>query len=257
MTPSATRFVGELTFAALTRHPVETDVGGPAARPADRPHRHRRQRRCDRRRPGDRPLAGGDGDRPGRRRGHRRLPRDRRAGRRRAGDGRRDVRRTRRPGPTSPACATTSGTGSSSPKPARSPAARPARAGSPRPATIVDAVVAAVAGRPVRAPGSGGPATRRRASRATRDLEGRHIVITAGGTAEPIDPVRFIGNRSTGKMGVALAEAALDRGARVTLVVGHDQRRRCRRADGCSSSAPRRPPRWAAPSGPRSPARTR
>ena len=46
-------------------------------------------------------------------------------------------------------------------------------------------------------------------------------MISAGGTAEPIDPVRFIGNRSTGKMGVALAEAALDRGARVTLVVAN------------------------------------
>jgi len=53
------------------------------------------------------------------------------------------------------------------------------------------------------------------------DLDGRHIVISAGSTVEPIDPVRFIGNRSTGRMGVALAEAALDRGARVTFVVGH------------------------------------
>jgi phosphopantothenoylcysteine decarboxylase/phosphopantothenate--cysteine ligase len=44
--------------------------------------------------------------------------------------------------------------------------------------------------------------------------------VTAGGTAEPIDPVRFIGNRSTGKMGVALAEAAIARGARVRLIVG-------------------------------------
>ena len=52
------------------------------------------------------------------------------------------------------------------------------------------------------------------------DLAGRHIVITAGGTAEPIDPVRFITNRSTGKMGVAVAEAALDRGAHVTLIAG-------------------------------------
>ena len=52
------------------------------------------------------------------------------------------------------------------------------------------------------------------------DLAGRHIVVTAGGTAEPIDPVRFIGNRSTGKMGVAIAEAALDRGAQVTLIAG-------------------------------------
>ena len=52
------------------------------------------------------------------------------------------------------------------------------------------------------------------------DLAGRHVVVTAGGTAEPIDPVRFIGNRSTGTMGVAVAEAARDRGARVTLIVG-------------------------------------
>ena len=53
-----------------------------------------------------------------------------------------------------------------------------------------------------------------------RDLDGWHVVITAGGTAEPIDPVRYIGNRSTGKMGVAIAEAALARGARVTLIAG-------------------------------------
>lgn len=52
------------------------------------------------------------------------------------------------------------------------------------------------------------------------DLAGRRIVITAGGTHEPIDPVRFIGNRSSGKMGFALAEAARDRGACVTLIAG-------------------------------------
>jgi phosphopantothenoylcysteine decarboxylase / phosphopantothenate---cysteine ligase len=46
------------------------------------------------------------------------------------------------------------------------------------------------------------------------------VVVTAGGTAEPIDPVRFIGNRSSGRMGVAVAEAALARGARVTLIHG-------------------------------------
>ncbi len=51
-------------------------------------------------------------------------------------------------------------------------------------------------------------------------LAGRRIVITAGGTHEPLDPVRFIGNRSSGKMGYALAEAALDAGADVTLVSG-------------------------------------
>ena len=52
------------------------------------------------------------------------------------------------------------------------------------------------------------------------DLEGRHVVVSAGGTREPIDPVRFLGNRSSGKMGVAIAEAARDRGAAVTLVAG-------------------------------------
>jgi phosphopantothenoylcysteine decarboxylase/phosphopantothenate--cysteine ligase len=52
------------------------------------------------------------------------------------------------------------------------------------------------------------------------DLAGLHVVVTAGGTAEPIDPVRFIGNRSTGKMGIAVAEDALDRGAAVTLILG-------------------------------------
>ncbi len=50
------------------------------------------------------------------------------------------------------------------------------------------------------------------------DLTGKHIVVTAGGTQEPIDPVRFIGNRSSGKMGYALAEAARDRGAKITLI---------------------------------------
>mgnify|MGYP002516987936 CR=1 FL=1 len=53
-----------------------------------------------------------------------------------------------------------------------------------------------------------------------RDLAGKHLVITAGPTHEPVDPVRYIGNRSTGKMGVALADAAVARGAAVTLVLG-------------------------------------
>ncbi len=51
-------------------------------------------------------------------------------------------------------------------------------------------------------------------------LAGRRIVVTAGGTHEAIDPVRFVGNRSSGKMGYALARAARDRGAHVTLVHG-------------------------------------
>jgi phosphopantothenoylcysteine decarboxylase/phosphopantothenate--cysteine ligase len=58
------------------------------------------------------------------------------------------------------------------------------------------------------------------AAPARNDLAGLHIVVTAGGTAEPIDPVRFVGNRSTGKMGIAVAQDALDRGAAVTLILG-------------------------------------
>lgn len=51
-------------------------------------------------------------------------------------------------------------------------------------------------------------------------LSGKRVVITAGPTHEPIDPVRFIGNRSSGKMGAALAKSCLDRGAQVTLILG-------------------------------------
>ncbi len=55
---------------------------------------------------------------------------------------------------------------------------------------------------------------------APRDLEGRRVVVTAGPTREPVDDVRFLGNRSSGKMGAALAAAAAARGAAVTLVAG-------------------------------------
>jgi phosphopantothenoylcysteine decarboxylase / phosphopantothenate---cysteine ligase len=51
------------------------------------------------------------------------------------------------------------------------------------------------------------------------DLAGRRVVVTAGGTQEPIDPVRYVGNRSSGRMGFALAEEARDRGADVTLII--------------------------------------
>jgi phosphopantothenoylcysteine decarboxylase/phosphopantothenate--cysteine ligase len=67
------------------------------------------------------------------------------------------------------------------------------------PAAILDAVVGAIT---------------------PRSLQGRRLLITAGPTHEPIDPVRFVGNRSTGRMGVAIAEAALARGADVTVVLG-------------------------------------
>lgn len=52
-------------------------------------------------------------------------------------------------------------------------------------------------------------------------LAGRSVVVTAGGTREAIDPVRYLGNRSSGQMGIALAEAAMDAGARVKLIAGH------------------------------------
>jgi len=76
------------------------------------------------------------------------------------------------------------------------------------PDEIVAAVLAAAPGSP------GGPAHR-------ADLSGRRVLVTAGGTREPLDPVRFIGNRSSGKQGVALARAAATRGADVTLIVAN------------------------------------
>ena len=70
------------------------------------------------------------------------------------------------------------------------------------------------AGHPTSAgdPGTG------RAARHRLDLSGQRVVVTAGGTREPLDPVRYLGNRSSGKQGLALAVAAAERGARVTLV---------------------------------------
>jgi phosphopantothenoylcysteine decarboxylase / phosphopantothenate---cysteine ligase len=72
----------------------------------------------------------------------------------------------------------------------------------PDPRRLLDAVEAAV-------PGPSGP------------WDGLRILVSAGGTREPIDPVRFIGNRSSGRMGLALAEAAASRGAEVTLVAAN------------------------------------
>ncbi|WP_431221440.1 bifunctional phosphopantothenoylcysteine decarboxylase/phosphopantothenate synthase [Leifsonia xyli] len=68
---------------------------------------------------------------------------------------------------------------------------------------------------------------RRRANEAARrprggvDLAGKRVVVTAGGTREPLDPVRFLGNRSSGRQGVAIASAAQARGADVVLVAAH------------------------------------
>lgn len=80
------------------------------------------------------------------------------------------------------------------------------------PETIVDAALAAL---------SAHRAETGTSAASTADLAGRHLLISAGGTREPLDPVRFLGNRSSGRQGVALAEAALARGASVTLVAAH------------------------------------
>jgi phosphopantothenoylcysteine decarboxylase / phosphopantothenate---cysteine ligase len=60
-----------------------------------------------------------------------------------------------------------------------------------------------------------------RGGTADRDLTGRHVVVTAGGTREPLDPVRFLGNRSSGKQGYAFARTAVARGARVTVIAAN------------------------------------
>lgn len=59
------------------------------------------------------------------------------------------------------------------------------------------------------------------AARATGDLAGVRVLVTAGGTREPIDPVRYLGNRSSGRQGVAVAAAAADRGAEVVLLAAN------------------------------------
>jgi phosphopantothenoylcysteine decarboxylase/phosphopantothenate--cysteine ligase len=81
-------------------------------------------------------------------------------------------------------------------------------------AAIVDAVVAAIGATPIREPNE----SRRPPAVPAGDLSGRRVVVTAGGTEEPIDAVRILANRSSGRQGIALAEAARDRGADVTLI---------------------------------------
>ncbi|HEV2070198.1 MAG TPA: bifunctional phosphopantothenoylcysteine decarboxylase/phosphopantothenate--cysteine ligase CoaBC, partial [Acidimicrobiales bacterium] len=77
------------------------------------------------------------------------------------------------------------------------------------PEEIVRVCADVLAGRPVNHP----PA----------DLAGLHVLVTAGGTREPLDPVRFLGNRSSGRQGHAVAAEAAQRGARVTLVTASDR----------------------------------
>ncbi|WP_298457715.1 phosphopantothenate--cysteine ligase family flavoprotein [uncultured Cellulomonas sp.] len=98
----------------------------------------------------------------------------------------------------------------------------------PEPADIAAAALALVtpgaAGAPVADAAAHGAAADDLADAtdpAPQDLAGRHVVISAGGTREPIDPVRYLGNRSSGRQGYALARVARARGARVTLVAAN------------------------------------
>ncbi len=82
---------------------------------------------------------------------------------------------------------------------------------------------------------------------AQTSLAGKTVLVTAGPTLEDLDPVRFMGNRSSGRMGFAIAEEAARRGARVTLVAGPTAlslRRPCQKS--CECAAPPRctPPSW-------------
>ena len=177
--------------------------GDPRARARpDRPPRAGRQlRRLPRR-------AGlGQHDRQARRR-HRRLdadhllPRLRGAAPGRPGDERPHVRRRGDPGqPGDPARARGRGDR------ARGGRARLARRARPRP--------------PARPGPAAGPGRSRRCPTGERPWDGLRVLVTAGGTREPIDPVRFIGNRSSGRMGIALAAAAARRGAEVTLIAAN------------------------------------
>jgi len=81
----------------------------------------------------------------------------------------------------------------------------------PEPEEILTAIEAAIGANPAESAAPANPA----------DLAGRRVLVTAGGTREQIDPVRFVGNRSSGRMGVALAEAAARRGAEVTLIAAN------------------------------------
>ena len=118
---------------------------------------------------------------------------------------------------------------SSSRRAAGSPAPTPARAGCPSPTEIFAAATRALAGRG-----------------AVRDLAGRHVVVSAGGTREPLDPVRFLGNRSSRPAGLrAGAAPPLARGAEVTLVAANVGAARPRRRRRSSGSGP--PPSCATP----------
>ena len=245
LTPSATRFVGPLSFAALSRHPVETDVLD--LLPDGRIGHIVLADTADAIvvAPATAHWLGAMASGLAGRRGHRDVPRDVGAGRGRAGDGRRHVDA---PGDANE----------------RRPAARRLRLHDRR-AGLGAAGVRAVGRRAARRarcdrrrgrggrgrsadPGGGS----RRTTAARRDRPAKPtwraviVVVTAGGTREPIDPVRFIGNRSTGKMGVAIVEAALDAGRARHAHRRGRRGRRCR-ATRASTSCASSPPRTSAP----------
>lgn len=89
----------------------------------------------------------------------------------------------------------------------------------PEPSSILAAVEAVLAGAP--APARDAAASDAAATAGPLPLDGLSVLITAGGTREPIDSVRYIGNRSSGRMGLALAEVAADLGADVTVVAAN------------------------------------
>ena len=162
-----------------------------AARPGRRPRR---------RRAGDRRPAGQGRARAGRRPAHQRPAHRALPG---ACSPRRCTPRcgsTRPPGPTSRPCARAASSSSTRPW-AGSPAPTPGRAGCPSRSRSCRSRCACW---PRRAGGA--------------DLAGRRVVVSAGGTREPLDPVRFLGNRSSGRQGYALAATAAARGAEVVLV---------------------------------------
>lgn len=88
----------------------------------------------------------------------------------------------------------------------------------PEPERIHAAAMALLDGSP-----AGGASAAPPSSSPSGDLAGRHVVVSAGGTREPLDPVRFLGNASSGRQGAALAARALARGARVTYVRAHTE----------------------------------
>ena len=230
-TASALRFVGEPTWSALSGAQVHTDVWSditevphvrlgqqadlvvvaPADRRPPRPRGHRPGRRPPHHRAAHRPLPG----RPGTRDAHRDVGAPRHPGQRRHAH---RARRAR----SAPGVGTAHGAGT------------PASAGCPSPRTSSRSADRELTG-----------ATPRRGLPPAPSGYSPRVVVTAGGTREPLDPVRFLGNRSSGKQGYALAATAADRGAEVVLV-----------STGWSWPSPRasrwspwrRPSRWRTPS---------